>query len=143
MTVARTVLDGYAAPITQLTLARFIDGGHFGAHVRAMRAVYAERLGTLASLVERHLSSFLEARVPIGGLQMPCLLTCDVSERAIIDAAQRNGIKLFGTSALFAGGKGTPGFLLGFAAYTPHEIELSVKKLANVFHSLTSKQALS
>ena len=143
MTVARTVLDGYATPITQLTLARFIDGGHFGAHVRAMRPVYAERLENLASLVERHLSSFLEARVPIGGLQMPCLLTCDVSERAIFDAAQRNGIKLFGTSALFAGGKGTPGFLLGFAAYTPHEIELAVKKLANVFHSLTSKQTLN
>jgi len=140
MTVARTVLDGYAAQIAQLTLARFIEGGHFGAHIRTMRAIYSERLETLANLVEIHLSSFVEARVPIGGLQMPCLLTYDVSERAIFDAAQRVGIKLFGMSALYAGDKGTPGFLLGFAAYTPSEIEIGVKKLANVFHSITSKR---
>jgi GntR family transcriptional regulator/MocR family aminotransferase len=39
MTVARTLLDGHSAPIAQLTLARFIEGGHLGAHVRTMRAV--------------------------------------------------------------------------------------------------------
>ena len=58
----------------QLTLARFIDGGHFGAHVRTMRAVYAERRDVLARLVDRHLSHWLQARVPAGGMQMPCVL---------------------------------------------------------------------
>ena len=35
MTAARTLLDGHSAPIPQLTLARFIDGGHFGARTCA------------------------------------------------------------------------------------------------------------
>ena len=47
MTVARTLLDGHNAPIPQLTLARFMEGGHYGAHVRTMRAVYAERRDVL------------------------------------------------------------------------------------------------
>lgn len=58
MTVARTLLDGHSAPIAQLTLARFIEGGHLGAHVRTMRAVYAERRDVLARLVREHLGIF-------------------------------------------------------------------------------------
>ncbi|MBF3246129.1 PLP-dependent aminotransferase family protein, partial [Pseudomonas aeruginosa] len=37
MTVARSLQDGHNASLAQLTLARFIAGGHFGAYVRGMR----------------------------------------------------------------------------------------------------------
>lgn len=136
MTVARTLLDGHTAQIAQLTLARFIDGGHFGAHVRAMRGVYAERLEVLATLVRRHLSDLVAPRVPTGGLQMPCVLTCDLSERTAIDAARAVGIELLGLSALHAAGDGKAGFLMGFAAYTPAEIESAVKKLAQALRGV-------
>ena len=137
MTVARTLLDGHSAPIAQLTLARFMEGGHFGAHVRSMRGVYAERLGVLVDLVATHLSDFVEAQPPAGGLQMPCLLTCGLSEGAVVQAARRAGIELLGLSGLYAGDGGPPGFLMGFAAYTPDEIEIAVKKLASVFQAMT------
>lgn len=138
MTVARTLLDGHNASVAQLTLARFMEGGHFGAHVRAMRGIYAQRLDVLAGLVTQHLSGFVEARVPTGGLQMPCVLTCHLSERTAIDAARRVGIELLGLSALHAAGDGNAGFLMGFAAYTPGEIEIAVKKLANALRCLAS-----
>jgi GntR family transcriptional regulator / MocR family aminotransferase len=138
MTVARTLLDGHTAPMAQQTLARFMEGGHFGAYVRMMRGVYAERLDVLAGLVEKHLSGFVEARVPIGGLQMPCVLTCDLPERAIIDAARRVEIELLGLSDLHAAGADNTGFLMGFAAYTPLEIELAVKKLASTLRAITT-----
>lgn len=48
MTVARSLQDGHNASLAQLTLARFIAGGHFGAYVRGMRNLYGERLGFLA-----------------------------------------------------------------------------------------------
>jgi len=137
MTVARTLLDGHTAPMAQLTLARFMEGGHFGAHVRTMRGVYAERLDVLAGLVKKHLADFVEPRVPSGGLQMPCLLNCALSERAAIDAARRVGIELLGLSALHAAGDGKAGFLMGFAAYTPLEIEIAIKKLANALRAVT------
>ncbi|NEI03632.1 aminotransferase class I/II-fold pyridoxal phosphate-dependent enzyme [Rhizobium leguminosarum] len=141
MTVARTLLDGHTAQIPQLTLARFMDGGHFGAHIRTMRGIYAERLEALTSLVEQHLSAFVEARVPMGGLQMPCVLTCDLSERAVIEAGRRVGIELFGLSALHASDNAKAGFLMGFAAYTPEELEVAVKKLADVLRSTVQHKA--
>lgn len=136
MTVARTLLDGHSAPMAQLTLARFMEGGHFGAHVRTMRGVYAQRLGVLAGLINKHLSDFLEPRIPPGGLQMPCVLTCDLQERTAVDAARRVGIELMGLSALHAAGDGKAGFLMGFAAYTPLEIEVAVKKLGNALRAV-------
>jgi len=136
MTVARTLLDGHSAPIPQLTLARFIEGGHLGAHVRTMRAVYAQRRDTLARLVREHLADFLEPRVPAGGMQMPCILTRSISERKAIDAARRAGIDLLGLTALHASPRHKAGFLMGFAAHTPNELEVAVKKLAHMLRAL-------
>ncbi|MPS28531.1 MAG: PLP-dependent aminotransferase family protein [Alcaligenaceae bacterium] len=137
MTVARTLLDGHSAPIPQLTLARFIEGGHFGAHVRTMRAVYAERRDVLARLVRQHLSDFVEPRVPAGGMQMPCVFIRDLSEGAVVDAAGRAGIDLLGLTALHAPGRHEAGFLMGFAAYAPNELDAAVRRLAAVLRALS------
>jgi len=136
MTIARTLQDGHSAPIPQLTLARFIEGGHFGAHVRTMRAVYAERRDVLARLVRQHLADFVEPCVPSGGLQMPCLLIRDLPEREAVESARRAGIDLLGLTALHASSRRRAGFLMGFAAHAPHELEAAVKKLAGVLRAL-------
>ncbi|ADV01127.1 PLP-dependent aminotransferase family protein [Alicycliphilus denitrificans] len=136
MAVARTLLDGHSAPIAQLTLARFIEGGHFGAHVRAMRGLYAARRDVLARLVREHLAAWVQPRVPAGGMQMPCVFTCDLPERAAVDAARRAGIDLQGLSALYAAEPAEAGFLMGFAAYAPQEMETAVKALAGVLRRL-------
>lgn len=136
MTVARTLLDGHSAPIPQLTLARFMEGGHFGAHVRTMRGVYAERLDVLVRLVRKHLADVVEPRVPLGGMQMPCVFIRDIPEREAIDTARRAGIDLLGLTALHASSKHKAGFLMGFAAYTRDELEAAVKKLASVLLAL-------
>ncbi|WP_066265782.1 MocR-like pyridoxine biosynthesis transcription factor PdxR [Hydrogenophaga palleronii] len=141
MTVARTLLDGHSAPIPQLTLARFIEGGHFGAHVRTMRAVYAERRDVLARLVRQHLADFVEPRVPTGGMQMPCVFIRDIPEHEAVESARRAGIDLLGLTALHASSRPAPGqaragFLMGFAAHAPHELEVAVRKLADVLRAL-------
>ncbi|MGX6566607.1 Putative 8-amino-7-oxononanoate synthase [Cupriavidus necator] len=136
MTVARTLQDGHSASIPQLTLARFMEGGHFGSHVRTMRSLYNARRDLLEQLVRAHLSDFLEVRVPIGGMQMPCILIKDIPEREAIDTARRAGVDLLGLTALHASNKHKAGFLMGFAAYTPKEMEIAAKKLANVLRAL-------
>ncbi|GGY06044.1 MocR-like pyridoxine biosynthesis transcription factor PdxR [Paludibacterium paludis] len=137
MTVARTLLDGHSAPIPQLTLARFIEGGHFGAHVRNLRGVYARRRDILAELVRAYLTEFLEPVVPSGGMQMPCLFKRDTPEREAVAAAARAGIDLQGLSALHLSASPAAGFLMGFAAHTPNEMENAVKKLGEVLRALS------
>ena len=136
MTVARTLLDGHSAPIPQLTLARFIEDGHFSAHVRTMRAIYAKRRDVLAELVQKYLADFLEPRVPAGGMQMPCVFIRDIPEHEAVESARRAGIDLLGLTALHASGRDKPGFLMGFAAHAPHELETAVKKLSSVLRAL-------
>ena len=137
MTVARTLLDGHSAAIPQLTLARFIEGGHFGAHIRIMRAVYAERRDMLAELVHKHLGEFVTPHVPAGGMQMPCLLIKDISEKKLVDAANKAGVDLLGLTTLHAVSPHKTGFLMGFAAHAPHEMEIAVKKLSNILYALS------
>lgn len=131
-TIARTQQDGHPASIPQLVLARFMQGGHFGSHIRLMRSLYAERMRLLLRLVETHLAGLVAPQVPAGGLQMACHLTCDLPEDRVIAAAEAAGLALTGLSGLYAKAAPRPGFLLGFAAFTPSELETGVRRLAAV-----------
>lgn len=136
ITVARTLMDGHSATLPQLTLALFMEGGHFGAHVRNMRSVYVERRDVLVRLVQKYLAEYVEPVVPVGGLQLPCVFAKDMSERKAVEAARQAGIDLLGLTSLYMACNQRPGFLVGFAAYTPRELEIAVKTLANIFHTL-------
>ena len=90
----------------------------------------------LARLVREHLGDFLEPRVPAGGMQMPCTLIRDISERTAVDCARTAGIDLLGLTQLHASSRHQAGFLMGFAAHTPHELEVAARKLARVLRAL-------
>lgn len=139
MTLARTLWDGHSATIAQYTLAKFMENGHFGSHIRAMRSLYAARLNALVHLVSHHLDEHVEPRRPSGGLQMPCILKPGLNEAAVLAAARVEGIELMGLSRLSASGNGEAGLLLGFAAYDPGEMEVAVLKLARIMASLARR----
>lgn len=140
MTIARTLLDGHTATISQLTLARFMEGGHFGAHVRSMRSLYIERRNALVNLVQKHLADFVEPMTVMGGMQLPCIFNQNIpceQEKTVVDMANREGVDVVGLTTLYS----TPnnlkaGLLMGFAAYSPHEMEKAIKKLATIFSLL-------
>ena len=130
MTYARSIIDGHTPQLDQLTLARFIADGHFAAHVRAMRKVYAVRRDAMAQAVRLHLPHVVTAQLPPGGLQMPCLLHEGRVELDTIRQAARAGIVLPGLSRLYATPPARGGWLLGFAALSPHEVESGIVRLA-------------
>lgn len=130
MTYARSILDGHTPQLDQLTLARFIADGHFATHVRAMRKVYAVRRDAMAQAVQRHLPHVVTAQLPPGGLQMPCLLHEGRDELDTLRLAAQAGIVLPGLSRLYATPPARGGWLLGFAALTPHEIDSGIVRLA-------------
>ena len=140
-TIARTQQDGHPASIPQLVLARFMQSGHFGAHIRLMRNIYAERMRILTGLIGTHLAGLVEAQVPTGGLQLPCLLTCDLPEERVIAAASRAGLGLTGLSGLHNSVTPRPGFLMGFAAFTPSELESGVRQLAAILREMLRARA--
>jgi len=130
MTHARSILDGHTPQLDQLTLARFIADGHFAAHVRAMRKIYAVRRDAMAQAVRQYLPHVVTAQLPPGGLQLPCLLHEGRDELDTIRLAAQAGIVLPGLSRLYATPPARGGWLLGFAALSPHEIESGIIRLA-------------
>lgn len=74
--------------------------------------------------------------MPAGGMQMPCRLIRDISERAAVDCARKADIDLLGLTQLHASNPLQAGFLMGFAAHTPHEPGSRCQKLASVLRTL-------
>lgn len=127
---ARSIMDGHTPQLQQLTLARFMDGGHYNAHVRAMRKLYMGRREVLLESLGRHLSGIVTALRPEGGLQVPCLLAPGWQEEDTLRRAAAAGVLLQGLSRLYAGDSPQPGWLLGYASLTAPEIEAAVLRLS-------------
>jgi len=80
--------------------------------------------------VQRHLAHVVTAQLPPGGLQMPCRLREGRDELETIRLAAQAGIVLPGLSRLYATPPQQGGWLLGFAALTPHDIDSGIARLA-------------
>lgn len=130
-TYARSMMDGHTPQILQLTLARFMEDGHYNAHVRAMRKLYAGRRSIMLDAIGKHLDGIVTALRPQGGLQIPCLLHDGWSEEKTIRQAASTGVQLSGLSRLYAGDEKKQGWLLGYSSLTAYEIEAAMLRLAN------------
>jgi GntR family transcriptional regulator/MocR family aminotransferase len=126
---AKGLLDGHVATIPQLTLARFIEDGHFGKNIRMMRRLYAIRRDALSAALQRHLEGVVRPMIPSGGLQMACHLVGGRSESESLRLAGNQGYTLAGLSRLYLAGTKLAGWILGFAATTPNEIALHIRKI--------------
>lgn len=138
---ARNLLDAATPALTQLTLARFIASGHFAAHIRTMRSMYAVRQTCLAQAINQHLSDWVTPVVTPGGLQMPCWLHEDIDEQQTLNAARRAGLNIAGMRQFWLTHPAPTGWLLGFAAFTPYEIENGVKLLRAALCAENVRQA--
>lgn len=130
-THARSIMDGHTPQVLQLTLARFMEDGHYNSHVRTMRKLYASRREVILESIGKHLAGIVTAPRPKGGLQVPCLLKPGWSEQDTIRRAAAAGVVLPGLSRLYAGQHKQSGWLLGYAALTAYEIESAILCLAN------------
>jgi GntR family transcriptional regulator/MocR family aminotransferase len=137
---ARSIMDGHTPQILQLTLARFMEDGHYHSHVRAMRKLYGGRRQVLLEALGKQLGGVVQPVRPPGGLQIPCLLERGWSEEQTIRQAEGAGLRLPGLSRLYAGDYKQPGWLLGYASLTAYEIEAAVLRLSNALKRPGSTQ---
>ena len=129
-TNARSILDGHTPQILQLTLARFMEEGHYNSHVRAMRKLYAGRRQVMLEAIDKYLGRIVTPLRPAGGMQIPCVLKQGWSEATTIRQAAGAGVQLPGLSRLYLGPEKQFGWLLGYASLTEHEIETAMLRLA-------------
>src|SRR5262249_26434877 len=86
-TVAVRLTGHQVATDLQAALADLIVEGHFAAHVRRMRAVYAERQERLVRALRRRLAGLLAVDARDGGMQIAAMLPPDADDVAASRAA--------------------------------------------------------
>ncbi|MFQ3622616.1 MAG: PLP-dependent aminotransferase family protein [Acetobacteraceae bacterium] len=119
---ARAVIDRHAPLLEQMVLAEFMHRGLYAAHLRRMRVLYRERLEAMLDMLARDCGFRPAAGHTSGGMHVVMPLRGDCDDQALTRELWMNGTVARPLSIYFAGRSRRPGLLLGFAAYTPHEI---------------------
>jgi GntR family transcriptional regulator/MocR family aminotransferase len=134
---AKSILNRHAPLLEQTVLCDFLEGGHFGRHLRRMRELYSERLGVLLEEGRRHLAGAVEISEIEAGLQTVGWLAKGLDASVVAKACTERGLEVtplgwFYRSAEEVQKRERDGLQLGFAAVAPNEIRRGVEELARV-----------
>jgi GntR family transcriptional regulator/MocR family aminotransferase len=132
-------VTGHQVPAAeQAALGDFIAEGHFAAHVRRMRALYAARREHLVAALRRRLSGLLAVVPSEGGMQLAATLPRGADDAAASRAADAAGIVAPPLSMYHLGTRPRRGLHLGYASVREREIGPSVDRLARALESVAA-----
>lgn len=127
-TNARRVADMAPAGLTQAAMAAFMDEGHFGAHLRRMRALYGQRRARLLAVGPAILGPRLRLSAGEAGLHAIVWLPRGCDDFRAAEAARAHG--LAPTPVGFHRvTKGPPGLILGYGNMAGWSIEDALERL--------------
>lgn len=127
----RSLMDGHSAQLMQAVTADFILHGHFAAHLRLMRQLYASRRNLLINELNNKLRHRLSLFPHQGGLQLTVALAGGGEQRLTQQALQHD-LLLPRLSPLYRQQPACEGWILGFSALQPAELIDAVNKLARL-----------
>ncbi len=132
--VARAKLqaDRGSAAFEQLAFADFLERGAFDQHVRRSRQIYRRRRDALVAALRAFLPA-LRYHPVAAGLHLMFELDEHVDEQAVLEAAKRRSIRVYGASAYRAEPRsGPPGLVVGYGGLPESGIREAVEQLAQV-----------
>jgi GntR family transcriptional regulator/MocR family aminotransferase len=138
---AKAVVDRHAPVVPQMVLTDFINGGHFGRHIKRTREVYAERRNALLQAIDAQIANHLEPGPADAGLQISARFRQPQNDHAVMHAALQRGVEVRALSQFYhsqcidsAGSSKLSGLTLGFASVPIEEIKQGVSVLRDVLN---------
>jgi GntR family transcriptional regulator / MocR family aminotransferase len=131
-TAAKWLSDLHSATLEQQTLAEFISGGMYERHLRRLRRRNTARRAALLEAVKRYLGDRVELTGEGAGAQVVLWPRKRVAEEAVVAAAAKKGVGIYGIAHCFLRKGSRPGFLLGYARLTEREIREGIRLLGEV-----------
>jgi GntR family transcriptional regulator / MocR family aminotransferase len=129
---ARALGDGHPPVLAQAALTDFIEHGHFGAHVRQMRALYHERRDVLVDALRSRLGAALHLGPVDAGMHLVARHPAIRDDAAIVNAADAAGLAVDRLSRHYLGRRAPRGLLLGYTASPPDVLRRAVRTLAGL-----------
>ena len=124
---ARAYTEVHAPPLEQGALADFLIDGHFGRHLRRMRALYAERRATLLRALD---GLPLEPFAADTGMHCIAWLPREANDSAVARAAADHNVDVTPLSRFSLTKSTRPGLLLGYAGVDAAAIKAGARRLA-------------
>ena len=116
----------------QAVTAAFIDEGHFAAHLRRMRRLYAERHDALCHAARARLAGALDIVPGASGLHTIGRLSAGHAEADVVRAADALQVTVSGLARFAIAPTAERALVLGFGGVTPTQIERGVEVLERV-----------
>lgn len=140
-TAARRVADRHTASGAQRALARLLEDGSYQRHVRRLRRLQQARRQALLDALARHLGEAAQVQAQVQGAASGLHLVAWFralparAEAALVQAARRRGVRVYGIDPLFDASASPPqrrpaGLVMGYALLDPPAIALGVRRLA-------------
>lgn len=148
---AKRVTDRHAATGVQRALARLLEDGSYDRHVRRIRRLQQARQRALVDALDRHMGDEVEVQGAASGLHLVVWFRAlpATAERALVDAAQQQGVRVHPISPLFRPSrtaevvKRSAGLVMGYALLEVEIIEDGVRRLAKALLQVQSRTGSS
>jgi GntR family transcriptional regulator / MocR family aminotransferase len=127
----KRTIDIAASNLVQRSLEAYVTVGRYQAHLRRSCRSYRKRRDAMLKAIERRLPAGVHLVPPQGGLFLWLRLPDGLSADRLLPLACREGVAFAPGSQYFvnrADGEST--LRLNFAAHTPDEIDLGIRRLA-------------
>jgi GntR family transcriptional regulator/MocR family aminotransferase len=133
---AISITGQFAPQLLQHTLADFIRQGHFAAHLKRMRRLYARRQQQFVALCRQHLARWMTVAENDSGMQLLGRFVASFDDREVAAEALRHGIDVQPVSINYHHDDPEHGLLLGFAGLTVRETLAAIVALRETFQVL-------
>jgi GntR family transcriptional regulator/MocR family aminotransferase len=139
---AKFVADWHSPTPLQRVLARFIDDGEFGRHLRRLNSVYRERHALVRDRLLTDFADHLDLIPSSTGLHMAAMARAASVARieAIAQHALARGVAIQTLSRFAAGDRAHAGIVLGYGAIQSADIERGLRILRECFDSGREKR---
>lgn len=121
-----------AAVPLQEALAKFIEDGHFAAHIRKVTRLYGARRDHLVRALTAAAGDRLSVDPPSGGMQLLAYLKSGIDDCDVTLRLNAAGVTVRPLSRHFVGRIAEHGLFLGFAAWNADEIDAGAAVIGDV-----------
>lgn len=137
----RAHVDRHPPIDSQAVLARFIDDGHFGGHIRRMRLLYRQRRDALVAALDEIFPDFARLEPPSSGMHLTFALPAGIADIEVSRRVREVGISCPPLSAYCQTSTDRNALLLGFANLTPEQAPKVASRLKSVIDGMTNSRS--
>lgn len=122
--------------LEQAILAEFMAKGYFDQHIRKTRALYDRKYNLMVTVLQQHLSDFIDIEPTHTGIHFVCLFKKEWDDVNFVSFALKRGFALVALSSLYIDrSKVKRGIVIGYGNVPERIIQEEARKLAQCFLS--------